>query len=119
MNNTQVDVSRQSTRQGHYVSKEEQLKALAARLARQRWQDVFFRNATLFFASLVLILLGAIIFSLASKSIPIFQQFGLGFLTSTAWNPVTLEFGAATAIYGTVVTSIIALLIGPNLSWWW
>ncbi len=116
MNNTQVDVSRQSTRQGHYVSKEEQLKALASRLARQRWQDVFFRNATLFFATLVLVLLGAIIFSLASQSVPIFQQFGLGFLSSSAWNPVTLEFGAATAIYGTLVTSFIALLIGIPVS---
>ncbi len=116
MNNTQVSTSRQSTQQGHYVSKEQQLQALSKRLARQRWQDVVFRNSTLFFALLVLALLSGIIFSLASKSIPIFQQFGLGFLTSSAWNPVTLEFGAATAIYGTLVTSLIALLIGIPIS---
>ncbi len=116
MNNTQVSASAQSTQQGHYVSKEEQLQALAKRLARQRWQDAVFRNSTLFFALFVLLLLSGILFSLASKSIPIFQQFGLGFLTSSAWNPVTLEFGAATAIYGTLVTSFIALLIGIPVS---
>ena len=116
MNSSRVDTSQQSAQQGLYVSKEQQLQALADKLARQRWQDVFFKNTTLFFALLVLVLLGAIIFSLASKSIPIFEQFGLGFLTSSAWNPVTLEFGAATAIYGTLVTSLIALLIAIPVS---
>ncbi len=116
MNNSHVNTSEQSTQQGLYVSKEQHLQALSAKLARQRWQDVFFKNTTLFFASLVLFLLGAIIFSLTTKSIPIFQQFGLGFLTSSAWNPVTLEFGAATAIYGTLVTSFIALFIGIPVS---
>ena len=116
MNNSHANASQQSTQQGRYVSKEQQLQALAAKLGRQPWQDIFFKNTTLFFASLVLVLLGAIIFSLASKSIPIFEQFGLGFLSSSAWNPVTLEFGAATAIYGTLVTSLIALLIAIPVS---
>ena len=42
---------------------------------------------------------------------PALSKFGFGFLTSQAWNPVTENFGAAPAIYGTLVTSLIALLI--------
>ena len=42
---------------------------------------------------------------------PAFQEFGVGFLFSDAWSPPKEQFGAATAIYGTLVTSIIAMLI--------
>ncbi len=90
--------------------------SISARLKKQRWQDIAFRGTTRTFAVLVLALLGGIIFSLASQSVPIFQHAGLGFITSTAWNPVTMEFGAANAIYGTLVTSFIALLIGIPVS---
>ena len=51
------------------------------------------------------------IVSLIYGSIPAFQTFGLDFLTTQSWNPVTEKFGALAPIYGTVVTSIIALLI--------
>ena len=44
-------------------------------------------------------------------SLPAFQRFGLGFFTTEVWNPVTKKFGALAPIYGTVVTSFIAMLI--------
>jgi phosphate transport system permease protein len=111
-----IDTSSQSSAKGKYVSREEQLNALAARLVRQRWQDTLFRRTTLFFALFVLAILAAILFSLIKGSLPAFDKFGLGFLTSSAWNPVTHEYGALNAIYGTVMTSVIALLFGIPIS---
>ena len=111
-----INISTNSSSKGQYVSREQELVAIAAKLARQRWQDTAFRYLTLAFALFVLLILAAIIFSLARGSIPVFEKFGLSFLTSTAWNPVTNEYGAANAIYGTVMTSFIALLIGIPVS---
>jgi phosphate transport system permease protein len=116
MSLSEADLFSKSSSREVYVSVEEEQKRLAIRMARQRWQDAFFRNTTLSFALLVLLLLGAIIASLAVGSYPIFEKFGFGFLTSTEWNPVTNEFGAANAIYGTVVTSVIALCIALPVS---
>jgi phosphate transport system permease protein len=78
--------------------------------------DKLFRNTTMFFAFLVFILLFGILFTLLIASLPALKTFGFGFLTSDAWNPVTVEFGALVPIYGTVVTSLIAMLIGIPLS---
>jgi phosphate transport system permease protein len=59
----------------------------------------------------VLILLGAILVSLLIGGIPSFRAFGAGFLVSTTWNPVKQVFGAAVPIYGTLVTSVLALVV--------
>src|SRR6202007_1853073 len=59
----------------------------------------------------VLVLLSSVIISLIRGSIPALKTFGLGFLVSERWNPVTEIFGALPAIYGTVITSFIAMLI--------
>ncbi|HCG52119.1 MAG: phosphate ABC transporter permease subunit PstC [Betaproteobacteria bacterium] len=99
-----------------YVSTEQIQKNIAARLARQRIQDAAFRKVTLGFSLFVLALLAAIIFSLVVGAYPVFEKSGFGFLTSREWNPVTNDFGALNAIYGTVVTSIIALLIAFPVS---
>ena len=64
----------------------------------------------------VLCLLVAIIVSLFVGSWPAIKQFHLGFLTSAQWNPVTRQFGAVVPIYGTLVTSLIAMLIGIPVS---
>ncbi|MEQ1516933.1 MAG: hypothetical protein ABL931_10650, partial [Usitatibacteraceae bacterium] len=104
------------TEAAKYVSQEQQLAELNRQLARQRVLDVLFRRTTLFFALFVLAMLAAIIGSLIYGGYPAIEKFGLGFLTSRDWNPVTHEYGALNAIYGTVVTSIIALLIGVPLS---
>ncbi len=59
---------------------------------------------------LVLLVLGSLILSLFIGGLPAFRQFGPGFLTSTAWDPVRHVFGAAVSVYGTVVTSVLALI---------
>jgi phosphate transport system permease protein len=86
------------------------------RIDRQRLLDALFRGTTQIFAVGVLVLLGAIVAALAVGALPAFQKFGWGFLTSEAWNPVKDNFGAWPAIYGTVVTSLIAMLIGIPLA---
>ena len=80
------------------------------------WADRLFRGMTRSFAYLVLIIVAAILISLIVGAWPALQKFGFGFLTSTEWNPVTEEFGAVVAIFGTLVTSAIALLIAVPVS---
>jgi len=116
MSLTEADPSSATTREGKYVTQEQQLAALTKKLAFQRVLDKLFRNTTLFFALFVLAILAAIIGSLVYGGYPALEKFGLGFLTSRAWNPVTHEYGALNAIYGTLATSFIALLIGVPLS---
>ncbi len=87
-----------------------------ARLKRQIWLDMLFRGMTRLSAFGVLALLIAIIFSLVVGSLPAIKAFGLGFLTSSEWNPVTDEYGALVPIVGTLVTSAIALLIAIPVS---
>jgi phosphate transport system permease protein len=85
-------------------------------LKRQRWIDSAFRGLTLFFALSVLGLILAIIGTLIVGAWPAIQAFGWGFFTSTHWDPVAENFGALVPIYGTLVTSFIALLIGVPVS---
>ena len=80
------------------------------------WQDLLFERATMFFALFVLLTLLGIIGALAWAAAPAFQKFGFGFFVTNVWNPVTMDFGALAPIYGTVVTSAIALLIGVPVS---
>jgi phosphate transport system permease protein len=74
--------------------------------------DRIFHGLTVFFAVLVLVILGGVIISLIDGALPALRQFGLGFFVGSAWNPVTEKFGALAPIYGTLVTSAIAMLIG-------
>ncbi|HZC57103.1 MAG TPA: phosphate ABC transporter permease subunit PstC [Xanthobacteraceae bacterium] len=80
-------------------------------LDRLRLGDAAFRQVTRAAAFGVLVLLSAVIISLIGGSIPVIRTFGFGFLISESWNPVTEKFGALPAIYGTVITSFIAMLI--------
>ncbi|MBL8525138.1 MAG: phosphate ABC transporter permease subunit PstC [Betaproteobacteria bacterium] len=89
---------------------------MAKKLNRQHMADKLFRFTTLGFALLVLAMLAAIIASLIYGAFPAFREFGFGFLTSTDWNPVTNKYGALNTIFGTVVTSIIALAIAIPVS---
>ena len=78
--------------------------------------DALFRGA-LFFAALVLLLIvGSMMTAMASNSMLSLRKFGWGFLTGSAWNPVESQFGALPFIYGTIVSSILALLIAVPLS---
>ncbi len=90
--------------------------AVLGKARRQRMEDRAFYGATLFFALLVLAILGGVIISLIDGAWPAISTFGFGFLTTEVWNPVTEKFGALAPIYGTLVTSIIAMLIGVPVS---
>src|SRR4029079_19691885 len=80
-------------------------------LQRLRLGDAAYRHLTRASAVRVLVILGGIILSLIWGSLPALRTFGISFLYEDAWNPVTEKFGAIAPIYGTVVTSIIAMLI--------
>jgi phosphate transport system permease protein len=80
-------------------------------LAQLRFGDVAFRHLTRAAAFGVLIILGGVIVALVLGSLPALRQFGFGFLTSERWNPVTENFGALAPVYGTLVTSVIAIAI--------
>ena len=80
-------------------------------LAKLRQGDNMFRLVTRGAALAVLVILGGVIVSLIVGSIPALRAFGLEFPFSQSWNPVTEKFGALAPIYGTLVTSLIAMLI--------
>jgi phosphate transport system permease protein len=80
-------------------------------LQRLRLNDAIFRNLTFLAALGVLILLGGVIVALIEGSLPALRTFGFNFLIEERWNPVTEKFGAIAPIYGTLVTSFIAMLI--------
>jgi phosphate transport system permease protein len=88
----------------------------ARRARRQRLQDAAFRNATLAFALLVLLILGGVTVSLIDGALPALRTFGFGFVATEVWNPVSEQFGALAPIYGTLVTSIIAMAVGIPVS---
>ncbi len=83
---------------------------------RQRRLDDVFRYLTLGFALVVLLVLGGVIAALARGAWPALSTFGFGFLTTEVWNPVTEKFGALAPIYGTLITSLIAMMIGIPIS---
>src|SRR4029453_9327536 len=87
-----------------------------ARRGAAPWQDWLFERTTMFFALFVLAALVAIIVALLWKAVPVFQKVGLAFFVTDVWDPVKLNFGALAPIYGTLVTSTIALLIGVPVS---
>ena len=85
--------------------------ARARVLVRLRLGDAAFRRVTRTAALGVLLLLSGVIVALIVGSLPALQAFGFRFLTTEVWNPVTEKFGALPAIYGTLLTSAIAMLI--------
>jgi phosphate transport system permease protein len=86
-------------------------RSRAAVLQRLRSTDTTFRLLTRSAVLCVLILLSGVILSLVIGSVPAFRAFGLGFVGSEVWNPVTEQFGALAPIYGTLLTSFIAMVI--------
>jgi phosphate transport system permease protein len=70
---------------------------------------------TLIFATSILVVTVAIVWQLWIHSSPAREKFGFSFLTSRLWNPVTDQFGAWPFMYGTVVTSLLALIIAVPL----
>src|SRR5215471_15133856 len=79
-------------------------------------RDWIFERTTMLFALFVLFLLVGILISLGIAAAPALAQFGIGFFFTNVWNPVTHQFGGLAPVYGTLVTSAIALLIGVPVS---
>jgi phosphate transport system permease protein len=80
------------------------------------WADQAFSVVAHSAAIVTLLLLFGIIVSLFIGAMPAIREFGFGFFTSTEWDPVQLRFGGLVMIYGTLMTSIIALLIAVPVS---
>ena len=88
----------------------------AERVARFRSQDRLFHYMTLSLAFLVLAALMGTLISLAIEAYPSLSHFGPAFLWSNVWNVPEEIFGALPALYGTIITSFIALLIAVPVS---
>ncbi|KQO63976.1 MULTISPECIES: phosphate ABC transporter permease subunit PstC [unclassified Methylobacterium] len=78
--------------------------------------DSLFRAASYGAAILVLLFLAGILASIAYGAWPAFQEFGLGFITSSVWNIGQEQYGGLVAIVGTLASAVLALLIGVPLS---
>ena len=85
-------------------------------VGKQRKQDFIFHKLTLGFSLIVLVSLVGIILSLAAVAWPSFQKFGVEFLWRVEWDIINEEFGAAIAIFGTLTSAAIAVLIAVPLS---
>lgn len=92
------------------------MDTLHQKLKQQRLLDALFVGTTRFFALLVLASLGGILVSLFIGALPSMREFGLGFLVSSEWDAVQGRYGALAPIYGTLVTSAVALLIAVPVS---
>jgi len=84
--------------------------------ARNALADKLFRSGTMVSAGVVFAAVVSILVALAVGAAPALQKFGPGFLLSSEWNPVTKNFGALVAIFGTLVSSAIAMIIAVPLS---
>lgn len=90
--------------------------ALQAKARRMRVEDRVFVGITWLSAVIVVGILGGVLLSLVIESWPALSKFGLAFLWTERWSPVKEIFGAAAPIYGTLVTSAVAMVIGVPVS---
>ena len=81
-----------------------------------RTRDAIFRSFCLAMSCVVVLLIGLVGYELWAGSSDVFRKFGLGFLTHSDWDPVTGGFGALPFIFGTLVSSFLALLIATPLA---
>lgn len=93
-----------------------QSSSVSPSTTRGRSGDLLFLNLTRSLAAIVLALLVGIVVALAWTAWPSIQTFGFGFLTSSEWNPPADRFGALVPMYGTLMTSVIALFIAVPIS---
>lgn len=88
----------------------------ARRNLTDRIGDPLLRGLSGLAAALAVVVIAGIVYEVIHLAWPAIQQFGAGFVTTNDWNPVTKRFGAAPFLYGTVVTSFIALLFAAPIS---
>ena len=91
-------------------------QALAARVRRFAAQDRLFLAVTFSFAALVLVGLMGILVALVLQAWPALREFGPAFFYGTRWSPTDDVYGSVIAVYGTLATSAIALLVGVPIS---
>ncbi len=84
--------------------------------APNKYGDIIFGALVKLAALITLLLLGGIIFSLIIASWPSIEKWGFAFLWNKEWDPQAEKFGALVPIYGTIVTSVIALIIAVPVS---
>jgi phosphate transport system permease protein len=89
--------------------------ALHSRIEGPRAGDRIYRFATLAFALCIPLLLGVIAAAVGIAALPALQRFGFSFLLSSTWDPVAGQFGAAPMVYGTIVSSLVALVLATPL----
>jgi phosphate transport system permease protein len=98
------------------IARSEPTKRPPARSAPARWADRLFAALALSAALLTLALLAGIIVSLLVGAAPAIREYGLSFLVRTEWDPVQNRYGGLVMIYGTLMSSFIALLIAVPVS---
>ncbi|MFC3861433.1 phosphate ABC transporter permease subunit PstC [Deinococcus antarcticus] len=94
----------------------EPVKRPATKSSLSSASDRVFEVVILLLASVIVLVFLMSIWQLGKESWPALQKFGFEFFTSRVWNPVTKEFGAASMIVGTLVTSLVALAISVPLA---
>jgi phosphate transport system permease protein len=87
----------------------------ARRHLSDRFGDRILLGLTVLASLLAMVVVVAVIYQIVSGARPAISTFGLGFLIHTTWNPVTKVFGALSFIYGTLVSSLVALLFAAPL----
>ena len=96
---------------GEQISGEQVL----SRPRRSLWLDAIFQKTSQGLAIAILLLVAAIAFELVIAAIPALKEFGLGFLWTMEWNPVKNIYGILPQIYGTVVSSLVAIALAMPL----
>lgn len=86
------------------------------RIAGMNIGDFIFENITRLFAFIILVMVLMMVYEMLSKSMLSMRSFGWGFLTSTTWDPVHDQYGALPFIFGTLFSSLTALIIAVPLS---
>lgn len=92
------------------------MKPAEEKESAHRRNDAIFKWINASCAVLILALMAGFFVELTRHSVPAIIKFGLGFLTSTAWNPVTQNFGAASSVFGTLVSTVIAMILAVPMS---
>ncbi len=78
--------------------------------------DVIFKGMTALFATSIVVILLLMIYEMSSESLPAVRKFGWSFISNSKWDAVEGNFGALPFIYGSVISSILALLLATPLS---
>ena len=93
------------------LTDETALTARAQTTRRAGAGDARFHFFTWLAALVVLLIFAGVITSLVIGSVPAFKAFGLGFVTTEIWSPARERFGALASIYGTLITSLLAMIV--------